>query len=155
MYLDAIRPPLGRDYGVRTHLVQVPVSLRHNNERGGNTMKLKAISRVLATISIGAALASASALVSAAQKDDLENWPSRSIRFITPAAPGGTTDQLARLFSARLTEVFKQQVIVDNRASASGVIAGELTAQAAPDGYTLFLPYHQHTINAALLSKLP
>ena len=118
-------------------------------------MKLKAISRVLATISIGAALASASALVLAAQKEDLQNWPSRPIRFITPAAPGGTTDQLARLFSVRLTDVFKQQVIVDNRASASGVIAGELTAQADPDGYTLFLPYHQHTINAALLSKLP
>lgn len=83
------------------------------------------------------------------------NYPSRPIRFITPAAPGGTTDGLARLVSQRMTEIYKQQVIVDNRASASGVIAGELTAQAAPDGYTLFVPYHQHTINAALLSKLP
>ena len=83
------------------------------------------------------------------------NYPSRPIRFITPAAPGGTTDQLARLFSARMTEIFKQQVIVDNRASASGILAGELTANAAPDGYTLFMAYHQHTINAALQEKLP
>ena len=75
--------------------------------------------------------------------------------MITPAAPGGTTDFLARLFGAKLTEAFKQQVIVDNRASASGVIAGEITAHATPDGYTLLLAYHQHTVNAALISKLP
>ncbi len=104
------------------------------------------------------AIAAISQLPHAAAQNNKEaaaNYPSRPIRFITPAAPGGTTDQLARLFSARLTEVFKEQVIVDNRASASGVLAAELTAQAAPDGYTLFLPYHQHTINAALLPKLP
>jgi len=77
------------------------------------------------------------------------------VRFLTPAAPGGTTDFLARLFSQRLSERLKQQFIVDNRASASGVLAAELTANAAPDGYTLFLPYHQHTINAALIPKLP
>src|SRR4029077_19496167 len=66
-----------------------------------------------------------------------------------------TTDFLARLLATRLTETWKQQVIVDNRASASGVIAAELTKNAAPDGYTLFLGYHQHTINAAILPKLP
>src|SRR3990172_2325404 len=76
-----------------------------------------------------------------------QDYPSRPIRFITPAAPGGTTDFLARLFGAKLTEVFKQQVIVDNRASAAGVIAGEITANAAPDGHTLLLAYHQHTVN--------
>jgi tripartite-type tricarboxylate transporter receptor subunit TctC len=75
--------------------------------------------------------------------------------MITPAAPGGTTDFLARLISIRLSDVLKEQVIVDNRASASGVIAGELTAHAAPDGYTLLVAYHQHTVNAALIPKLP
>lgn len=84
-----------------------------------------------------------------------QDYPNRPIRLITPAAPGGTTDILARLFGARLSDVFKQQIVVDNRASASGVIAGELTANAAPDGYTLLLAYHQHTVNAALISKLP
>ena len=83
------------------------------------------------------------------------DYPNRPIRLITPAAPGGTTDFLARLFGIKLSEIFKQQIIVDNRASASGVIAGELTATAAPDGYTLLLAYHQHTVNAALNPNLP
>ena len=84
-----------------------------------------------------------------------QDYPGRAIRLITPAAQGGTTDLLARVFGARLSDAFKQQVLVDNRASASGVIAGELTANAPPDGYTLLLAYHQHTINAALNPKLP
>ena len=92
------------------------------------------------------------ALVSVAQAQD---YPNRTIRLITPAAQGGTTDLLARLFGAKLSEIFRQQIIVDNRASASGVIAGDMTAKAAPDGYTLLLAYHQHTINAALNPNLP
>src|SRR5712664_4766550 len=89
-----------------------------------------------------AALLAGAAVVNAQQ-----DYPSRPIRLITPAAQGGTTDLLARVFGARLTDVFKQQVLVDNRASGSGVIAGELTANAPPDGYTLLLAYHQHTVN--------
>src|SRR5258706_11595120 len=84
-----------------------------------------------------------------------QDYPNRTLRLITPAAQGGTTDLLARLFGAKLSEIFKQQVIVDNRASASGVIGGDMTAKAAPDGYTLLLAYHQHTINAALNPSLP
>ena len=84
-----------------------------------------------------------------------QDYPNRTLRLITPAAQGGTTDLLARLFGAKLSEIFKQQVIVDNRASASGVIGGDMTAKAAPDGYTLLLAYHQHTINAALNPNLP
>jgi len=84
-----------------------------------------------------------------------QDYPTRPIRLITAAAAGGTSDILARVFGAQLTEVFKQPVVVDNRASASGVIAGELTANAPPDGYTLLLAYHQHTVNAALNLKLP
>src|SRR5882762_5225018 len=87
-------------------------------------------------------------LLAAAPATQAQDYPIRPIRLLTPAAPGGTTDLLARLFGAKLSEAFKQQVIVDNRASASGVIAGDMTAKAAPDGYTLLLAYHQHTINA-------
>jgi tripartite-type tricarboxylate transporter receptor subunit TctC len=98
-------------------------------------------------MTVGLALASSAS----AQQD----YPSRPIRLITPAAQGGTTDLLARIFGARLGEMFKQQVLVDNRASASGVIAAGMTAAAPPDGYTLLLAYHQHTVNAALNPKLP
>ena len=84
-----------------------------------------------------------------------DNYPSRPLRIITPAQPGGTTDYLARLLAARLTEVWKQQAVVDNRGSASGVNGAEITKNAAPDGYTLFLVYHQHIINATLIPNLP
>ena len=84
-----------------------------------------------------------------------QDYPARPIRFITAAAQGGTSDILARTFAVHLTDILKQPVVVDNRASASGVIAGELTANAPADGYTLLLAYHQHTVNAALNPKLP
>lgn len=97
----------------------------------------------------------AAAIVFGTETFGADNYPSRPIRLITPAAPGGTTDFLARLFAAKLTDTLKQQVIVDNRASASGVIAAEITAHSPPDGYTLAVLYHQHTVNAALNPKLP
>jgi tripartite-type tricarboxylate transporter receptor subunit TctC len=95
------------------------------------------------------------ALVLAAGPLAAQDYPTRPIRFITAAAQGGTSDILARSFAVYLTQDLGQPVIVDNRASASGVIAGELTANAPPDGYTILLAYHQHTVNAALNPKLP
>src|SRR3989442_15842922 len=94
-------------------------------------------------------------LALAASAQAKQDYPTRPIRFITAAAQGGTSDILARTFAVHLTEILKQPVIVDNRASASGVIAGELTANAPPDGYTILLAYHQHTVNAVLNPKLP
>jgi tripartite-type tricarboxylate transporter receptor subunit TctC len=94
-------------------------------------------------------------LLAAAPALAQQDYPNKPIRLLTPAAQGGTTDILARIFSQKLGEVFKQSVVVDNRASAAGVIAGQMTASAPPDGYTLLLAYHQHTVNAALNPKLP
>ena len=117
-------------------------------------MRASAVFRLLAPFTAAILIAGVASPVLAQSKKG-DDYPTRPIRLIVPAAPGGTTDGLARIFGGRLSEIWGQQVVVDNRASQSGVVAGEVTAQAAPDGYTLFLPYHQHTINAALLPKLP
>src|SRR5512135_250595 len=113
--------------------------------REDKTMKLAIAARAFAC----------SVLLAAGPVHAQDAYPSKPIRLITPAAQGGTTDILARLFGAKLTDAFKQQVLVENRASASGVVAGEIVAAAPPDGYTLMLCYHQHTVNAALNPKLP
>lgn len=112
-------------------------------------MTTSRVRRAFAMFGIGLGLAVAAPAL--AQQD----YPNRPIRLITQAAPGGTTDILARVFGARLTEVLKQQVVVDNRGGGAGVIAAEMTASAPADGYTLLLAYHQHTAVAALSSKLP
>ena len=66
-------------------------------------------------------------------------YPERPIRLLLPFAAGGTVDIMTRPIAARLHEQMGRPVIVDNRSSAGGVLAAELTAQAAPDGYTLFM----------------
>jgi len=107
------------------------------------------------TLSTCLYLAAAIGLGLGAARSATAEWPmDKPVRFIIPAAPGGTTDGLGRIFSARLNETLNAQFLVDNRASASGVLAAEITKSAAADGYTLFVPYHQHTVNAALM-KLP
>lgn len=80
-------------------------------------------------------------------------FPSRPVRLITPAPPGGTTDLLARLISPRLSQAFNKQIVVDNRGGGGGVLAAELTAKAAPDGHTLLMAYSQHTTNVSLSAK--
>ena len=85
-------------------------------------------------------LASLAALtLNAAFAQPSEKFPTRPVRLIVPYAPGGATDITARQLATRMTEVWGEQVIVDNRAGASGNIALELAARATPDGYTLFV----------------
>src|SRR4051794_39795837 len=68
-----------------------------------------------------------------------QDYPTRPIRIIVPSTAGGSVDTLARTVGTQLSQRWKQQVVVDNRSGAGGVIAGELTAKAAPDGYTLIM----------------
>ena len=64
-------------------------------------------------------------------------YPSRPIRLVTPTAAGSGSDVVARIISGKLTEALGRQIVVDNRAGVSGLLAAELVAKAAPDGYTL------------------
>jgi tripartite-type tricarboxylate transporter receptor subunit TctC len=68
-----------------------------------------------------------------------QTYPSRPLRLIVPFPPGGGNDILARAVAQRLAEPLKQQVIVDNRGGAGGMLGGQIAASADPDGYTLFL----------------
>jgi tripartite-type tricarboxylate transporter receptor subunit TctC len=83
------------------------------------------------------------------------DYPSRSIRWIVPYVPGGTTDILARIMGARLSERMGQTVVVDNRPGAGNNIGTEIATKAAPDGYTWFLTNPANAINATLYEKLP
>jgi tripartite-type tricarboxylate transporter receptor subunit TctC len=82
-------------------------------------------------------------------------YPERPIRLVLPFPPGGVTDVVARLMGERLSAEFGQQVLVDNKAGAGGVIAGDIVAKAPADGYTLLLTTPNHTINAAFRASLP
>ena len=92
------------------------------------------------TISPGAAIA--------------QPYPTKSIRFVVPAPPGGGTDTVARIVGQKLSSAVGQSVIVDNRAGASGNIAAQLVAKATPDGYTLFVVFASHVTNPHLFKNL-
>lgn len=82
-------------------------------------------------------------------------YPTKPIRMICPFPPGGTTDVVARLVAQNLTEAWKEQVIVDNRAGAGGIIGTELASKAPADGYTVLLgSITTHAVNPALYKKL-
>ncbi len=83
-----------------------------------------------------------------------QTFPAKAIRIIVPAAPGGGTDILSRMLSAKLTENLGQNMIIENRAGASTNIGTELVARSAPDGYTVLMATTPHAINPSLFTKL-
>ncbi len=84
-------------------------------------------------------LAAAMCVATAAFAAASPGYPTRPIRLLLPFAPGGSADAIARIIAPRLSEAMGQQWVIDNRGGAAGNIAAELTARAAPDGYTVFL----------------
>jgi len=91
----------------------------------------------------------ASMVVSAA-----ENFPGRPVRMVVPFPPGSASDFLARVLGQKLGETWGQQVVVDNRPGAGGLIGGTVVARSNPDGYTIALIGQPH-LTAALLAKDP
>ena len=83
-------------------------------------------------------------------------FPAKPIRMLTPWPPGGGTDIVTRLVSAKLAEAWGQQVVVENRAGATGTIGTDLVAKSAPDGYTLIIGTNAtHVLAVSLLPSLP
>ena len=83
-----------------------------------------------------------------------QDFPAKVVRIVVPFPAGGGTDILSRALALRLTEMWKQQVIVDNRPGAGANIGAEHAAKSAPDGYTLLMASTIHSINPSLYPKL-
>jgi tripartite-type tricarboxylate transporter receptor subunit TctC len=84
-----------------------------------------------------------------------EKYPARPVRIIIPSGAGGITDILGRVIAPKLTEGLGQQVVVDNRPGASGIVGSAIVAKATPDGYTLLMVFPSHPVNASLYRDIP
>jgi tripartite-type tricarboxylate transporter receptor subunit TctC len=84
-----------------------------------------------------------------------DKYPSKPVRMIVPFTPGAASDVLGRIVCQRLSEVYGQQFVIDNRPGAGGLIGSQLTRQSAPDGYTLAMVGQPHLSNALLREDKP
>jgi tripartite-type tricarboxylate transporter receptor subunit TctC len=82
-------------------------------------------------------------------------YPARPVRFLVPFGPGGVGDITARVAAQRMSVSLGQQVIIDNRPGAGGIVASEIVAKAEPDGYTMLLLNNAHAISMSLFKSLP
>ena len=102
------------------------------------------------------ALAAAFALPALAQKaDPATNFPNRPIRIVVGFTPGGQPDIYARFIQAKLGEALHQQVVVDNRPGAGGIIGSQIVVDATPDGHTLLSVSSAHVTSPAVRAKMP
>src|SRR5437868_5355520 len=99
-----------------------------------NSMRLRVTSAGLA-LSLGCMIAG----TVLAQSDPAPGFPSKPIRWLVGFAPGASNDVVARAIAMRLTEIWGQQIVIDNRPGAGGMIAGDMVARGVPDGYTVLL----------------
>jgi tripartite-type tricarboxylate transporter receptor subunit TctC len=112
---------------------------------------MKAFRRLLHVGAVCSVCAASSPFVAHAADN---SFPQRPIRFIIAQAPGGNADIVGRAYALRMSEGFGQQMVIDNRPGASGIIATEMTVRAAPDGYTILLVPSSFGVNPAV-RKLP
>jgi len=106
--------------------------------------------RAIATLLTVSAL-----LVCAATQAVAQAYPSRPVRLIVTFPPGSGADIVARAVGQKMSESLGQQIVIDNRAGAGGIIGSETAARATPDGYTLLMVSSAHAINPAMYRKLP
>jgi tripartite-type tricarboxylate transporter receptor subunit TctC len=107
---------------------------------------------LLRNLTLGAAIVLAAMML--AGPSAAQNYPTRPVRMLVPFPPGSASDFLARVLGQKLTEAWGQQIVVDNRPGAGGLIGGTVVARASPDGYTIALIGQPH-LTAPLLSKEP
>lgn len=98
----------------------------------------------LAPLAVGAAAAQAQ-----------QPYPAKPVRIIAPFTSGGPVDISARILAQKLNEAWGQQIVVENRAGASGTIGADAVAKSTPDGYTVLLTSSAHVITPSILSKVP
>ena len=103
-------------------------------------------------LALGAALLSSGAVLTA--YGATPDYPGRPVRYVVGGSVGGGADSLARGIGDKLREEWGQQVIIDNRPGGGGVIASEIVAKSAPDGYTLLMAFTSHVTNPSLYPKL-
>jgi len=103
------------------------------------------------SIVVALSMAALPCIATAAQQD----YPTRPIRMIVPYPPGGNADIVARLIGQKLGDRLGQQVVVDNRGGAGGLIGQEIAAKATPNGYTFTLVAVSHAVNPSLYKNLP
>ena len=82
-------------------------------------------------------------------------YPSKPIRLLVPFGPGGVGDITSRAVMQKMSEAMGQQIVIDNRPSAGGIVATETVAKSDPDGYTLYLMNNTNAVSAAMFKKLP
>jgi tripartite-type tricarboxylate transporter receptor subunit TctC len=96
-----------------------------------------------------------SALLAAAPAAAQAPFPQRPVMLIVPYGPGGIADTGMRIVADKLSTKFGQQVVVDNRPGAGGIIAAKAASSAAPDGYTLLMTGNNNAISESLFKSLP
>ncbi len=97
----------------------------------------------------------AAALAAAATSTFAQGYPARPVKIVVPFAAGGVADITARVLSQKMSEAMGQQVIVENRPSAGGIVASETVAKAEPDGSTLLFITNGNAVSASLFKSLP
>jgi tripartite-type tricarboxylate transporter receptor subunit TctC len=111
--------------------------------------------RRLAAVATAAVLAPVlGGRTAAAQAAPVQGWPSRVVKLVVPFTPGGGIDSIGRILGARLTEIWGQQVVIENKPGAGGNIASEFVARSAPDGYTMYITAAGLAVNRYLFESI-